>query len=163
MSRPTKSQDFFRTVRKVLDGMKNAHLYIVGLSEEEAIRWRLDWQHPRIHLCGSIQDPSTYQAAADLYLESFPFGSATALLETARAGVPVVLPFAPQLDLLVTNHGLENIVSNPGSEEEYIDHVQFLLDNVGERKLLGQALRDYVHSQHIGEGWRKQLASTFIV
>jgi hypothetical protein len=99
--------------------------------------------------------------AADLYLESFPFGSSTALLEAAHAGVPVVLPFDPPFELLVTNHGLEDIVSNPGSEEEYIDHVLFLLSSVRERELLGQVLQDHIRSHHTGDGWRKQLINTY--
>ena len=159
--RPTQSQDFFRTVHKVLDRVQNTHLYVVGLSEVEAVRYQLNALHPRMHLRGPVQDPSMYQAAADLYLESFPFGSATALLEAARAGVPVVLPFAPPFDLLVTNHGLEAIVSNPGSEEEYIDRIHFLMNNAVERGLLGQVLQDHVCSHHIGEGWRRQLANVY--
>jgi glycosyltransferase involved in cell wall biosynthesis len=159
--RPTQSQDFFRTVHKVLDRVQDTHLYVVGLSEVEAVQYQLYSLHPRIHLCGPVQDPTTYQAAADLYLESFPFGSATALLEAARAGVPVVLPFAPPFDLLATNHGLEDIVSYSGSEEEYIDRVHFLMNNAGERELLGQVLQNHVRSHHTGEGWRRQLANVY--
>jgi len=156
--RPTASHDFLKTLRKVLNGVPNSHLYVVGLSADEALEWQLDWKHPEIHLYGANPDPSIHRAAADLYLESMPFGSATALLEAGRQGLPVVLPFAPTCELLVTNHGLEDLLSNPPTEEEYIRQVQCLLNNVEERKRLGESLRNRICSQHTGEGWRRQLA-----
>lgn len=159
--KPTQSHGFFRTVRKALDRNPRAHLYVVGLSAEQAVKWRLDSSHPRIHLCGSIPDPSLYRAAADIYLESMPFGSATALLEAALAGLPAVLPFAPPHELFVTNHGLESVVTNPQTEAEYLDRVHSLLDNARDRARLGEALQTYVASHHTGDGWRQQVAEFY--
>lgn len=156
--RPTEVHDFFRTVRKVIE-RRDAHLYVVGLGEEEGTRWGLDWRHPRIHLCGPTNDPSIYRAAADLYLESMPFGSATAFLEVALAGLPAVLPFDPPDELFVTNHGLETIASSPASEEAYLDRVHMLLDDAAERRTLGDALRDHVRAHHTGAGWAGQVAA----
>src|SRR4030095_16852493 len=98
-------------------------LLVVGLGEEDARLWKLNWKHPRIQLCGSNPDPSLHRAAADLYLESMPFGSATALFESALVGLPVVLPYAPTFELLVTNHGLEHLVASAATEDEYIQRV----------------------------------------
>lgn len=160
--RPTASHDFLKTLHKVLCRAPGSHLYVVGLSEGEAREWQLDWRHPEIHLCGAIPDPSIHRAAADLYLESMPFGSATALLEAGHAGLPVVLPFAPTCELLVTNHGLEDLLSNPPTEEEYIGRAQFLLSNAQERRRLGESLRNRICSRHTGEGWRHQVAGLYV-
>jgi predicted O-linked N-acetylglucosamine transferase (SPINDLY family) len=152
--RPTQSRNFFQTIHKVLGRVQNTHLYVVGLSAVDAVQWQLDSFHPRIHLCGTIPEPSTYWAAADPYLESFPFGSATALLEAAHAGVPMVLQFSPMLDLLATNHRLEDVVSNLGSEEEYMDRVQILLNNVEERVIRTASARSRTICVHLSQSPR---------
>ena len=60
---------------------------------------------------------------SDLYLESFPFGSATAMLEAAQIGLAAVLQYDPPFCLLSTNHGLEFQLKNAATEEEYIENV----------------------------------------
>lgn len=161
--KPTKGRDFLRTMRKVLDGLPGAHLHVVGMGEKDASELPNYSSHPRIHLCGPVANPSAYQAAADLYIESFPFGSATALLEVGHAGVPAVLPFNPQFDLLVTNHGLEGLLSHAASEEEYIEQVRALAENAAEREQLGLRLKAHIRLHHTGEGWARQLAATYAV
>lgn len=159
--RPSGSHDFFRTVRSVLDRETRAQLYVVGLGEEEAIRWQIDFRHPRIHLCGARTDLDRYWASADLYLESMPFGSATALMEAVHAGLPAVLPFAPPLDLFVTNHGLESILRNPETEADYVAEVIGLLRDDARRLALAEALAAHISAHHTGEGWRRQLEQLY--
>lgn len=161
--RPSGSHDFFRTVRSVLETENRAHLFVVGLGEEEALRWKLDFTHPRIHLCGARSDLDRYWASADLYLESMPFGSATALMEAAYAGLPAVLPFAPPLDLFVTNHGLESVLQNPATERDYVAEVIDLLRDGVRRRALAEALVAHIKAHHTGEGWRHRLESLYAV
>lgn len=159
--RPSGSHDFFRTVRRVLDAEPRAHLYVVGLGDEEASRWQLDCRHPRVHLCGARSDLSMFWSSADLYLESMPFGSATALMEAVHAGVPAVLPFAPPFDLFVTNHGLESILRNPATEADYVSEVLSLLRDGGSRVRRAEALRQHLSEYHTSDGWRRQLAGLY--
>lgn len=44
----------------------------------------------RVQALGPIPDPWAFRAAADIYLDSFPFCSTTSLLESAMLGTPVV-------------------------------------------------------------------------
>lgn len=161
--RPSGSHDFFRTVRSILDREARAHLYVVGLGEQEAVRWQLDFRHPRIHLCGALPDLDRYWVSADLYLESMPFGSATALMEAVHAGLPAVLPFAPSLDLFVTNHGLESILRNPETEADYVGEVVGLLRDGARRRVLADALTAHIRAHHTGEGWRRQLEQLYAI
>lgn len=161
--RSSGSHDFFRTVRIILGKEPRAHLYIVGLTPEEATEWKLDWRHERIHLCGPQSELSNYRSAADLYLESMPFGSATALMEAAQVGLPVAFPFSPPLDLFVTNHGLETILDNPRDEAEYVAGVMALLGDAGAREKLGRALEAHMSSHHIGNAWRTHVAELYAV
>jgi hypothetical protein len=159
--RPSSTHDFFATTHHLLERVPGAHLHIVGLSDAEAQQWMLSWQHPRVHLHGSLPDPSLHRAAADLYLESMPFGSATALLEAAQVGLPVMLPFSPPHDLFVTNHGIETIVHNPATEEAYLNEAAALLASSDLRRALGQRLRTHVELHHTGDGWRRNALETY--
>jgi hypothetical protein len=158
---PSRHHDFFRTIRRVLEALPNAHLYVVGLNQDGYDRMGIGERHPRVHCCGSIEDPTIYRMAADLYLESF--GSATALLETAARGIPVVLPYAPLTDLLVTNHGLETILRHWATEDEYVAMVLTLAADAKARASLGERLRSHVLLHHTGEGWLRSLAGVYAI
>lgn len=116
----------------------------------------------RLHMVGSVEDPELYRLAADLYLESFPFGSTTALLEAALAGLPVVPAYAPLCALLVANDdAVRDVLPNPSSEEEYLDRAEFLIRHPEARSALGALLRERVLTTHVGQGWLDQLATVY--
>lgn len=159
--RPTVDRDFFGTLHKVLAVVPGAHLYVVGINSPEAARYGLKADHDRVHLCGSVEDPSAFRAAADVYLEPFPFGSATAVLEAALAGLPVVLPYAPLADVLVTNHGLENLLSHARDEAEYVGRIGALCRGSAERAALGAAMGAHCRAHHTGEPWQEHLDAVY--
>ena len=159
---PSATHDFFATTRKILERHPEAHLYIIGVSETEAVRYQRGPTHPRVHPMGGVEDPSAYRAAADIYLEGFPFGSQTALLEAALVGIPTVAALAPPLELVVTNDdAIADLITNPTDEDEYIDSVSELVGDAERRRSLGSALRDRVLAQHTGEGWRRRLHGVY--
>jgi hypothetical protein len=111
---------------------------------------------------GSVEDPSPYWAAADVYLESFPFGSQTALLEAAVCGVPVVPAFDPIFPLLVAHDdAVADLLPNPRTEEEYLRRVDSLIQRPRDRAQLGAELRSRLISDHGGEGWMGRLAAVY--
>src|SRR5690606_10590380 len=77
--RPSGVPDFVATANTILDNDLRAHLSVVGESTEGIARHVEGPLHPRLHFLGELEDPSAFRAAADIYLESFPFGSQTAL------------------------------------------------------------------------------------
>lgn len=110
---------------------------------------------------GSV-DPSAYRMAADIYLESFPFGSNTALLEAALCGLPVVPAYAPLFSLLVANDdAIYDILPNPLHEEEYIDRVDLLIRQPYQRAELGAMLRTRLLVDHTAEGWLQRLTTMY--
>ncbi|MPZ20449.1 MAG: glycosyltransferase [Luteitalea sp.] len=159
---PCGAHDFVATAGRILERAPRAHLYVVGESLA-GITPRLRCAvHERLHFVGSVEDPSTYRAAADVYLESFPFGSQTALLEAALSALPVVRAYAPLFPLLVANDdAVQEQVKNPGSEEEYIDRVDELVRSADRRLELGDRLRACLLAEHIGEGWQARLAQVY--
>jgi glycosyltransferase involved in cell wall biosynthesis len=159
---PCGPYDFVRTAGRILDCHPRAHMYVVGESAEGIgphLRCRL---HERLHFLGSIEDPSVYRAAADVYVESFPFGSQTALLEAALDGLPVVPAYAPLFPLLVTNDdALLDVMPNPSSEKDYVERASRLIGDSALRDELGQMLRKRLMPDHVGDGWLDRLAGVY--
>ena len=160
--RPCGRYDFINTVGRILDRHADARMYVVGESLA-GIRPHLRGSpHDRIHFVGSIEDPSLYFAAADIYLEPFPFGTQTALLEAALCGVAVVSAYAPLFSLLVAHDdAVEDLIPTPESEEAYISRVGLLLRQPDARMYLGQELQRRLTLTHVGDGWRDRLASVY--
>jgi hypothetical protein len=152
--RPSETRDFFATAAKILDRVPEAHLYLVGPERTALEGWLRCAVHERLHLVGRQPDASPFQEAAELYVEGFPFGSQTALLETALAGVPTVLAYAPACDLLATSdEALFEVVRPPACEDEYVERAVALAGRREERRSLGAELRRVMLEQHTGASW----------
>lgn len=161
--RPSGVFDFVATAAKILNQEKNAHLYVVGESRENINHFLRSEIHERLHFVGTVDDPSPYHHAADIYLESFPFGSTTALLEAALSGLPVVPAYAPLFPLLVGSaDSIIGILTNPKNEQEYIERTMFLIDQPEQRGQLGQTLRRQILADHVGEGWLNRLDRLYV-
>lgn len=161
--RPCGLYDFVATANKILDRQPDAHLYIVGESAAGIAPYLRCAVHSRLHFMGSVEDASLYWAAADIYLESFPYGSQTALLEAALSGLPVVPAYAPLFPLLVANDdSVKDILWNPKDEQEYVETVESLIRNPKERCVVGKALRDRLLTDHVGENWQKRLTALYL-
>lgn len=160
--RPCGAHDFVATMGKILNRQSGAHLYVVGESRAGIAPYLRCEVHERLHFCGEMEDPSLYRAAADIYLESFPFGSQTALLEAALRGLPVVPAFAPLFPLLVANDdAIQDLIPNPHDEKEYIERVELLVHQNDRGVELGGMLRERLLVDHVGEGWLARLASVY--
>lgn len=162
--RPCGSYDFVSTAGKILDRHPRAHLYVVGESLSGIAPYLRGVPHNRLHLVGVKEDPSQYRFAADVYLESFPFGSQTALLEAVLAGIPPVPQYDPLFPLLAANDdAIKDLIPYPADENAYIERVGFLIQNADRRMELAQMLRTRLLVDHVGEGWLEQLRAIYEV
>jgi glycosyltransferase involved in cell wall biosynthesis len=160
--RPCGSHDFVSTANKILVRQPGTHLYVVGESAAGIAPFLNYVVHDRLHFVGKAEDPSLYSAAADIFLESFPFGSQTALLEAALSGLPVVPAYAPLFPLLVANDdSVQDLLPNPKEEQEYVQRVEFLIQNPEQRVVQGDALRGRLLIDHVGQGWLDRLAGMY--
>jgi glycosyltransferase involved in cell wall biosynthesis len=156
--RPCGAYDFLGTASRILDSHPNADLFVVGASEAGLKSWLRSPLHSRIHLLGSVDDPSSYHVAADVYLESFPYGSQTALLEAALAGLPVVPAYAPLFQLFVANDdALAHLLPNPASEDAFVELAASLIASAEQRERCGSALREALLREHVGDGWVRRV------
>lgn len=156
--RPSGSHDFFATARQILDRNPGSRLFLVGETAAGIAPYLREPIHERLQMAGPVEDPSVYRAAADVYLESFPFGSQTALLEACLSGLASVPAYAPLFPLLVANDDdVIEFLPNPRSEQEYVARVGELIDNPHERAQLGEKLRDRLLGTHVGPHWTSRL------
>lgn len=96
--------------------------------------------------------------AADVYIEGFPFGSQTAMLEPAMLGIPPVPAFNPNSELFVTNDlALSNLIESPKDEQEYIARASSLIADEELRKETGEKIVQLMKSCHFGETWHRCL------
>jgi hypothetical protein len=159
---PCDSYDFTRTACKILDRLAAAHVYVVGPVRENIAKRSSQALRKRLHFVGPQPNPYIYRIAADLYIESFPFGSQTALLEAALVGLAVVPAYRPLFPLLVANDDdLVDLLPNPRSEDEYVSRVVALAENAELRSTFGKTLRRRLVSTHEGPGWLDRLLATY--
>lgn len=154
---PTSTHDFFAAGTAALAAHPEADLYLVGVSAAQA-KAHLDPAAGRFHCVGPVEAPDDYRAAADIYLEGFPFGSQTALLEAGLAGLAPVPAFAPLTPLLVTqDEAYDGLLVPAQSAEAYLASVADLVRNPARRAELGAECARRVRAAHTGDGWLDRL------
>lgn len=152
--------DFVKTFESILSQVPKAILVVVGAQPHD--RWTAASKRTddRIKVMGGISQSklAQFREAADIYAESFPFGSTTSLLETALYWVPAV--FAPsQCPPPYGTDGIavDNLTKRPASVEDYKNEIIALCNNPDERRKLGRKIGASVVQHHTGMGWVKHL------
>ncbi len=155
---PFAGYDFLETVTEVLARNKRAVLLAVGPAAEgkwlEASR-RVDG---RIMAVGSQSDLKIYHASADVYLDSFPFGSFTSWLEAGILGVPVVgltnvyAPMYTNLDVVS-----EKSKTHVDTIGEYGSVLETMIADPDLRRFRGEEFRTELRSIHLMPGWNSFL------
>jgi hypothetical protein len=114
----------------------------------------------QVRALGVLADPSLHRAAADVYVDSFPFCSPTSMLESAAAGTPVVSfqPEAEAMEVLYSEcPGLPRESYASGEPEGFLDLLEGLLFDARARAERGQAIQAGMQV-HLPERWCETLA-----
>lgn len=134
----------------------------VGPGPEHPLFGRLAARFPgRVQALGVLPDPSVHRAAADVYLDSYPFCSPTSMLESAALGTPVVSlqPDRDELEVLYSEcPGLPREVYAAEDEEAYQRILGALLSDPVLRDRRKVEQRDGM-AIHFGTVWREALAA----
>lgn len=159
---PSGGQNFMATAGRILDRAPRVHLYVVGACSED-LRPHLEAEaHERIHFVGPLAASNDWRAAADVFLESFPFGSAAALLESTLFRLPVVRAYDSPCRLLVADDDAMNeVLPVPADEESYIEQALALIEDADRRATDGYALATRIQRQNIGPAWKRQLDEVY--
>ena len=146
--------DWFATLERILASRADWALVAVGPDAREPA-----WQAlraatgGRVFAVGEQGDLAPWLAGADLYVEGFPIGSYTALLEAARAGLAVVrkpLPAPPAV--MPVDAGALADFAPPADAHAYVRAALALMDDSASRSAAGTRARSAIEAVH-GAGW----------
>ena len=156
---PIPGLDFLESARSILGRRPNAHLLVAGVPEDTRWRELRLATGGRARAMGIQLDLTPLYAAADVYVEGFPMGSMTALLEAGHHRLPCVLGPATVPPPFGTDGQVyeDAAVSQPEDLERYTARVLRLIDDAAERERCGRALAESVASHHTGNGWQGKL------
>ncbi|HET9045967.1 MAG TPA: hypothetical protein VFO33_03345, partial [Casimicrobiaceae bacterium] len=159
--RPAGALDFCAAIARVMAALPGAALIAVGPPASDAHWQRLAAQTGgRVTAVGPDADLAAWHAAADLYLEGFPIGSYTALLEVALAERAFVRkPWLAPPSVLPIDRGALAGFEPPPSPDAYVARVAALAGDETARTALAKDARRAVIAAHCGEGWAAKLGA----
>jgi hypothetical protein len=156
---PNSRLDFIDAAERILAHLPEARLVAVGPSEDDP-RWQSLATRTKGRALAVGEDPALgpWHAAADVYLEGFPIGSYTALLETALAGRPVVRkPLLVPPDVLPVDQGALAGITVPVDPADYVRTAVDLAGDVEGRHRQASENRDSMLRHHCGPVWDQRL------
>ncbi|MEA2466164.1 MAG: hypothetical protein QOJ57_290, partial [Thermoleophilaceae bacterium] len=109
----------------------------------------------RLRALGGLERIDYLYAAADVYLESYPCSSGTAVREAAAHGTPV-LTFAPdpvEAEMVGSDASLADVWQRAETVEEYGELAAELIVDAGARARWGEAARASVAESHDEDLW----------
>lgn len=161
---PVGTEEFPDPLVGLLRNNPAVHLVAVGPGGE------VDWSRAenatggRVRTVHATPDTAPYFAAADIYLDSFPFVSITSLLEAARSGLPLVTrnPFGPDCAVMGADTiGLDASILRAESAPGLVAVLQSLIDDKVLRRRHGDAARAETLGLNFGNGWRSKLDALY--
>lgn len=164
---PVGQMDYVNLHRSLLDQFPNLQILVVGPSEK-ADYWRAASMISggRFRAVEAKSDIDVYLAAADVYLDSTPFGSLTSLLEAGLAGVPCCSwrphpAGSPASVLACDDISLEGLPVVFNDLHKYLDQVREYLTVPLAASVSGSELRDAILKTHTGEAWQCAVAAVY--
>jgi hypothetical protein len=157
-SKPT----FFDLVTKVVRENSDVVLLACGPNATPAWREAASQTDGRIQALGPQVDMRTFHEAADIYVDSMPFGSTTSCLDAALYETPVV-SFRPVGDIVLTSTtpGLDHGACIVRTAEDGQVVLNDLLTDETRRLALGEKTAQAVRDVHVGDAWFERLDSLF--
>jgi hypothetical protein len=134
----------------------------IGISDGHPVFSALVEHHSeKVRVFGAIPSPDLHRAAADIYLDSFPFCSPTSLLESAAIGTPTAAyqPDADELEILYSEcPGLPRKFSAAEDPEGYVELLETLVADANLRRDLSESIRVGM-AAHLPEAWKHAVAA----
>lgn len=154
---PNQKYNFFKTCQHLLALGPDVHIYIVGVDQAKYEQLTDIPCDTRLHLLGYLTQPQMYQTAADIYLDPFPFGSATALLESILLGSAPVLAYAPDSGVMASEDvALVGVIDYSSDEQDYVARVQRMIRSHQLRFEMNSQAREMILRHH-DLMWREYL------
>lgn len=161
--RPTPERNFFRAAQALTDRHANLTVHVVGVTKEQAKIWAPGLRVEQFRFHGQVPVNPSLLLSADVYLEGYPFGSQTALLEAALAGIaPVRAPRCGTTLLATSDSAVDPLLEVPKSEEQYIQFASNLIADCRLRHSIARRIKRSVTSVHTADGWQASLSELYL-
>ena len=155
--KPVPGYNYFESIIKILENYPNVISYVVGVSKDSDIA--LNYKHERLIFAGITSQTAKYEAACDIYVESFPFVSLTSLLQTVAGGKACQLIYNPVLLNKCFNN--QNF-KYPENKAEWQNNLVRLINEKDYRTNIAFHQSSYiVENNVIGDSWKKKLAKCY--
>ena len=152
---------FMDLISQLLARLPSAHLIAVGPSPDSHGWGGLQRELPtRVHLLGTTPEYAATLAAANVYLDSFPFSSITSMLEAALYGVPVVT--MSELSRGPLNFDDYRLTPDPiATSEAWLELVERWCRDRTTARAVGSEMQEAVSSVHGKAAWIEQVDSIY--
>ncbi len=161
--RPDDRLNFFQMMDTLTMRHPDLVIHVVGVKRAQAEHWsgcRLPERQLVFHGQRPV-DPALLNAA-DIYLESYPFGSQTAFLEAACAGIaPVRAPTTKTKMLVTSDSAIDDLIQAPDCEFIFQETVSRLILDRNARQTLAAEVRRSVIAEHVGDSWNRLLEGLY--
>jgi hypothetical protein len=156
---PQARLDFPACGMRIVDALGDCALIVVGAVPEDPL-WRraAEQSGGRVIAVETDPDLAPWHAAADIYLEGFPIGSYTALLEAALAARPFVRkPHLMSPSVLPVDRGALGAFEPPADMDAYVAAAIALAQRADGRDARADEGRRAVLAFHCGPDWDARL------
>ena len=163
---PISGPGFLDTLLPVMQQYPDAVLLVVGPQPEGEWARASEATGGRVMALGRRLDTALLFEAADVYLDSFPFTSPTALLEAGSYGLPLAAYCPHKGDAEVLSPGapgLDASICRNRDLEAYAYTVSRLIDDPEFRRELGDRARRAIDLHHRGTQWTGRLADLYAI
>ncbi len=163
---PIAGPGFLETLLPVVRQHERAVLLVVG--PQPAGEWARASEATggRVRALGRQLDTAVLYEAADVYLDSFPFTSPTAMLEAGSYGLPLVAYCPHKGDAEVLSPGapgLDASICRNRDPEAYAYTVARLIQDPEYRRELGARARLAIDEHHRGTQWKARLTDLYAI
>lgn len=164
----------YKTINKVsfadahvplLKQYEQAILIVIGPSNCKDWAIAIQQTKGRIKFLEETDKTAVYYQAADIYVDSYPFGSNTSLLEAGSYGLPLISRYPYPSDACkIFGAGMPGLTENlieVRSLKEYTEVLSRLIENENFRICLGEATQKKIIEIHTGSYWKKLLQDVY--
>jgi hypothetical protein len=148
-------------VLPAIERERDALLVAVGPVAQPA--WERAAAEGHVRLLAPTEHVGDLLAAADVYLDSYPFASNTSLLEAVLHGAAPVSFQPPETrgTVLAADAPSLDELLRPATPDELADVLRRLVADPHERTRVADAMRAAVEAHHTGAGWRAGIDAAY--
>ena len=154
---PFAGYDFAGIMAKILRRNPNVVLFAVGPRQQGRWAKASALVGGRIRAMGVVDwaDLHAVYACADIYVDGFPIGGTTALLEAGSQGIPIIglhIPEAPHLNAS-DDIALEKFNTHAPSPEAFTASLENMITQSSLRNQKSAQIKESIELNHFSPGW----------